>query len=767
MAARRKDARNHLWLPIAAAALLLALLIEPVLARALVPPLPVAAPLARLGLPVPGTEGEQDPNTLWALGGELTHRGEYARAADLYGSLAARLGADAAPRALLLQARAALDDGDTAMAEQAAEQVVAAYGSSDQAATALFLAGRARMQGGDFGGALEAFDQYEARGGGAVPASYVWLQRAECYARIGDAERQLAAAKQALAVDGGGPRLAQIDALERAADAAQKLGSDREALDDENRLLKLASTRAYRAQLLSSTGKLARKLGMTDTAADRFRSLVLDYPEQPSASEALDALDDLGVADSVTAYQAGAVRLNGRAYDAALQLFAQVPGDAADADHAAYAYGVALLRLGRESDAIDHFREVADRFPSIASTAMLRAARLLESDARYAEAATAYERVRQVADGTSDADTALYRLGLTRYLMGDLDRATEAWQSLADPLEKAAPAQRAAALYWQGKVLARSGGDPRALWSSAASTAAGTYYAFRAEDALAGGASPRGRAAEAAPADFQRAASDNAELAAWLASRGTSPQALERTLAAEPALGRADALLAVGLQAEAGWEVEPVVQQAVEGREAGRLAALGDWLAARDLAQAALRAGLQARDLAGQPLLDLPRAVQKQVYPAGWGDVAVDQAAARGVDPLLLLALVRQESSFDPRARSGAGALGLAQLMPATAAGIARSLGSGSDVQPRDLFKPAVSLDFGAYYLAEQLRRYDGQVLPALAAYNAGGGNSDRWLADWSADPDLFVEEIPFAETQHYVQVVYENYRNYLRLYGG
>lgn len=109
----------------------------------------------------------------------------------------------------------------------------------------------------------------------------------------------------------------------------------------------------------------------------------------------------------------------------------------------------------------------------------------------------------------------------------------------------------------------------------------------------------------------------------------------------------------------------------------------------------------------------------------------IEAAAARhGVDPALLKALIKQESGFDPRARSSAGALGLTQLMPATAA----SLGV------TDPLDPAQAIDGGAKYLAQQLARFGGDERLALAAYNAGPGA----VAKFGGVP-------PYAETQKYV----------------
>jgi soluble lytic murein transglycosylase len=103
----------------------------------------------------------------------------------------------------------------------------------------------------------------------------------------------------------------------------------------------------------------------------------------------------------------------------------------------------------------------------------------------------------------------------------------------------------------------------------------------------------------------------------------------------------------------------------------------------------------------------------------------LDAAVAEGVPPLLLLALVRQESAFNPQAGSSAQAYGLTQVIGPTGRQIAASL--GVPWEPALLFEPASSLRFGAHYLATQLDAFDGDVLAALAAYNGGPANARRW----------------------------------------
>ena len=155
------------------------------------------------------------------------------------------------------------------------------------------------------------------------------------------------------------------------------------------------------------------------------------------------------------------------------------------------------------------------------------------------------------------------------------------------------------------------------------------------------------------------------------------------------------------------------------------------------------------------------------LYPAPYAELVVAHSARWGIDPLLFLALMRQESAFDPRGHSSANARGLTQVVPSTARDIARAVGRGA-VDDDDLFKPAISIVFGAYYFGQALRQFSGRIYPALAGYNAGPGTAARWARGASAaDMDLYAEQIPYAETYTYVRRIYENYRLYRELYSG
>lgn len=146
--------------------------------------------------------------------------------------------------------------------------------------------------------------------------------------------------------------------------------------------------------------------------------------------------------------------------------------------------------------------------------------------------------------------------------------------------------------------------------------------------------------------------------------------------------------------------------------------------------------------------------IQSRLYPLHYQDEIAAAAGRQGVDPYLVAAVARAESGFDPEAVSPAGAVGLMQIMPATAAWIAQREDWEGDPVP-DLTDPAANLELGAYYLAFLVELFEGDVRSALAAYNAGQGTVASWLED-AQDGRLSLEagDIPFPETRGFVERV-------------
>ena len=143
-------------------------------------------------------------------------------------------------------------------------------------------------------------------------------------------------------------------------------------------------------------------------------------------------------------------------------------------------------------------------------------------------------------------------------------------------------------------------------------------------------------------------------------------------------------------------------------------------------------------------------------YPLAYQQIVRGHARHYRLDPALLAAVIYQESKFRPDVRSSSGAVGLMQLLPATAQGIALHTG-GTRFRVDDLYDPEINVRYGAWYLRHLLDRY-GDEETALAAYNAGQKNVDRWLHEGAG--------IRFAETRDYVRRVERLKRIYRDAYG-
>jgi soluble lytic murein transglycosylase len=158
-------------------------------------------------------------------------------------------------------------------------------------------------------------------------------------------------------------------------------------------------------------------------------------------------------------------------------------------------------------------------------------------------------------------------------------------------------------------------------------------------------------------------------------------------------------------------------------------------------------------------------AVREIALPLRHEDIIRQQARDKGLDPALIAAVIYAESRFRDGQTSAAGAQGLMQITPATARMIARKSG-GVAFTVRDLGTPQVNIAYGAWYLRYLMGRYAGNETFALAAYNGGEGNVDRWIAAAEQRNEaLTIEAIPFSETRTYVQRVRDAEREYRRSY--
>ncbi|KPQ25641.1 MAG: soluble lytic murein transglycosylase [Halomonas sp. HL-48] len=269
------------------------------------------------------------------------------------------------------------------------------------------------------------------------------------------------------------------------------------------------------------------------------------------------------------------------------------------------------------------------------------------------------------------------------------------------------------------------------------------YWLARANDQLGNQA--------AAETHFQQAAGERSFYGFAAAERLGQPLALNnerfyfddasrQRIAELPVVQRTQALMRIGEDGLANSEWLHAVQQASteDARALADFAAEQDWHA--QLVQTTIAAGMWD--------------ALEWRFPQAYHDDFIHWGRISGVDPYLLMAITRRESAYNASALSPAGARGLMQLMPGTAAQVSRQIGL-DDPGPYGVLNPELNIRLGSTYLRDKLQRYQGNRLAATAAYNAGPGRVDRWLGDNNIEAfDLFVERIPYRETRDYVQAV-------------
>jgi soluble lytic murein transglycosylase len=161
---------------------------------------------------------------------------------------------------------------------------------------------------------------------------------------------------------------------------------------------------------------------------------------------------------------------------------------------------------------------------------------------------------------------------------------------------------------------------------------------------------------------------------------------------------------------------------------------------------------------------EMTREVWTVFYPLHWWSNITEESKRHGLDPYLIAGLIRQETVFDPKARSRANALGLMQLLPYVGQAVARKTGAGA-ISSNDLFNPVLNIQLGTAYVKELMDKFE-RLEYVAAAYNGGETRVRRWIRELPASEiEEWVESIPLSETRLYVQGVYRNTRQYQRLY--
>ncbi len=417
----------------------------------------------------------------------------------------------------------------------------------------------------------------------------------------------------------------------------------------------------------------------------------------------------------------------------------------------------AYRSLGREESAAAFYTRLERRFPKDSRSAEVLWMRAFddEMNGKRDTALGAYRRIARDFPQHARSGEAMLRSGLILLRRGEPAPAAAALAELR--LARKSGRLTGAARYWEGKSRLAAGDTAAAFvaWRHLAGEHPfGHYGHLGREELLLRNALPDslawGRMLNRAEGDALRTWLDGAMPGAPVPAEGTGES---RYLPVSALFGFGlDTLAVLTLQARvnaAPGALRPLYEAAILCREAG-------------FDFEAYRFGLRLADrLPLEQWPSAPVAVLRLFYPPSYDDLVRPVAEQAGVPPRLVLALIKQESGFDPRAVSRVGARGLMQLMPATGSEQARKEGM-TGFHPDSLFDPAVNVRLGVAYLRDVLRRHDGDVAVALARYNAGPTAVERWMPRLRGRPiEDIAEDIGYAETREYVKRVGANWKTY------
>ncbi len=565
---------------------------------------------------------------------------------------------------------------------------------------------------------------------GSIWAGHAQLDVGRVRRRTGDLNGARDAFEAAAAKLPAGEPEAAIASLSRA-EVAHELGDDGEAqaVVDDLRDSKPRGLAMRRVQRLAE--RIRQSAGEEESPEERLDEGDLRLAEGDARGAQREALVVLAsgpgreARDRALWIQARAERALGHPEAAEALCLALATSDLGA--YSARALGQAAhWRWNADDDAtaLKLFRDLARRFPSSseAPEALYAMGRIQQEVGDFDAAYASYTSLAERYPSARSAQEARWRAGWVRYMGGDFPDAARIFARLAGESEHDT---RVAAEYWEARALEYAGApEAKAKLTHVAQQHGETFYGVLATARLG----------------IATASGPTRDLEARLPP---FPESL-----AGPHADRARRYAELGLHRLAQRELEALAPSA-------STASLLQAYAAVDAPGPALR-------LARSSVTNTER---RYLYPLGYWEVVRPMAEARGLDPLLVAALIRQESLFFPDAVSPADAHGLMQLLPSTA----RDLAAASGLPPPDreaLHRVATNVDLGTSLLRRLLDRYGGSRVKALAAYNAGEDAVGRWERRYGGRPeDEFVELISYRETRDYVKAVIQHYEIYRQLY--
>ncbi len=399
-------------------------------------------------------------------------------------------------------------------------------------------------------------------------------------------------------------------------------------------------------------------------------------------------------------------------------------------EEARFWHAKALDRIGRNEEGFAAYLKIAEGVPAgeLANDALLEAAFIRKFQGRYQEEHALLDRLLTATADANLRQRATWEAAWALYATKDFRGAAEAFKTL-----HASPDYRERALYWHGRALEAAGEREGAAISFA-------------------------RVLEEFPLSFYghqaRTTMNISEETPSLTAEPATP-----SLPMPAGYERIKLLISVGLHDEARRELAAIRKK--NGLKQKTLLGLARLCLEMDdyNSAAAIYRGNVPRRIDNDSLTQW-----SLLYPQAFREAVTRQAADQGVAEELVYAVIKAESSFSPTVVSPVGAVGLMQLMPATAKAMVN--GNGTSSISTRLTDPGFNINLGVRHLKGLLKQYNGNTVAAVAAYNAGSTPVDRWRRSLPFQrDDEFIENIPYSETREYVKKVLSGAQMYRALY--
>ncbi len=697
---------------------------------------------------------------------------------------------------------ALMSSGDSATLLEEVDRLDLSSLPSDQADKIAFMAGRAALSVKDYESArryLEfCLDHYKKL------EDHVLYYLSRAYFLGGDTPAAFSAARRL--IDTYPDSVWFADASVMMGDYYAKMGDYDKALSVYDAFLTENKKSDEYPAVLFLKGRAMEGAGKRNEALAVYKEVWIGYPVSKTAADAFAGINRLGAADGLTSselkkridnlYTAGDYEgvitagaqlpallgtknkslpanvardiqyLKGKAYfrsshyEKAREIFEALIADPGGLPAAELFYWRARTydRLGKDETAVAYYLALFRAYPtdSLADDALFLAARTSEEMKQYDEAVRYYRTYLSTYSRGEQVRDVLWNIGWLYYTRKDYAQAEEYFERMAQNYRD--KAEYPQYLYWKARALERMGKIPEAIgiFKTVRDKYITTYYSYQSEERL-----------RALGVSVEKITKKEAfDEGFWTKDFGRY-DAFTSDARITSHLTRALELMTMNLDTDAAAEIELVVDRCVGDPDllvevARLLRYSGDYYTPILVAAGHFSHFFSEYQPGKNDIYWQMR------YPEGYKKEVERFAKEYAVDPSFVYAVIREESLFQPRVASWAGAVGLMQIMPATGKSIATQLGI-ADFTVEDLRDYRTNVRFGIYYLSGLMTEFEGEKVYALCGYNAGPGNAHTWIKkrDPEMEMDEFIEAIPFSETRAYVKRILNTESIYRAVYEG